>query len=123
VRFCSDLRCRRLRSLALGGSVNDEVVQAILDNPAMSNLRQLSFLENPRNRITDKGLTAILSSAALPNLVALTVVRKGLENSINLLLNDTVRPNLRHFVGPVSEPLSYKLGAKRPRLRVSTTLV
>lgn len=121
VHFCADLSGPNLRELSLSGPMTDEAVRALLGNPTLANVRRLSIHRHTHNRITAKGVDALLTSQAFPNLVSLVMMSKALEKVVPALLDTKVHPHLRVLIGPMSEATAKKLETARPRLRVSAT--
>lgn len=121
VRFCAELRSPNLRELSVSGPMTDEAVKALLSNPTLANVRRLSIHRHTHNRITAKGVDALLTSQTFPNLVSLVMMSNALEKVLPALVDPKAHPKLRVLSGPMSEVVAKKLEAARPQLRVSAT--
>jgi hypothetical protein len=122
-QFLTELSCPNLRTLSLEFPLSDEAATAIAQNAACSSLTTLVLSDRNRQKeetLSDRGLSQLLTSKSLQQLVQLELSCPKPEKTAALLSDRKVLPNLRYLRLPVSDALRDKLRKARPSLGIST---
>lgn len=113
-QFVSTLACERLEVLSTDYPLDDAGAIALAKNPALASVRAVHF--HGTDDLTTRGITALVTSPVLSNLVRLFVSVKNPDQAAELLLDRTVLPNLREITWSPKDEMRKRLLKARPNL-------
>ena len=113
-RFFAELN-QPLRHLLIQYPITDQAAGSLAGNPALSQLRTLD-LGDAEGDFTAKGLTALLTSPHLSNLITLHARGEKLEKAASLLSDPACLPRLRELRVGVSAKVGETIERARPGL-------